>query len=278
MGDAAAAVARAREGGGDGENKDMTVAQFLASQKKRVGNALPKHIESDRFLQIVMTEVRKSAATGRTPNLADCTVQSLLGSVLLCAQLGLMPGPLGHAYLVPYKNRGVPEVQFQLGYKGIIDLAYRSGRIAHLVARPVYEGDEFDFEYGLNERLVHKPNFEARGGGGKPILYYGVGKFAGGGHHIHVMSPGEIETYRVRAQSQTSDELSGPWKSDYVPMACKTVIRRMAPFLPLSTDAGVAIEADEQITHADAKDGELVTTRLEEPEAEADVTPDQGSA
>lgn len=269
MGEAAAAVARAREGGGDGEKTDMTVAQFLASQKKRVGNALPKHIESDRFLQIVMTEVRKSAATGRTPNLTDCTVQSLLGSVLLCAQLGLMPGPLGHAYLVPYKNRGVPEVQFQLGYKGIIDLAYRSGKIAHLVARPVYEGDEFDFEYGLNERLVHKPNFEARGGGGKPILYYGVGKFTGGGHHIHVMSPAEIETYRVRAQSQTSDELSGPWKSDYVPMACKTVIRRMAAFLPLSTDAASAIEADEQITQADAKDGELVTTRTDEEPVES---------
>jgi recombination protein RecT len=105
----------------------------------------------DRLLRIALTEVR------RQPKLAECSQASLLSAVFSCAQLGLEPGgALGHAYLVPYGK----EVQFILGYRGMIDLARRSGLIDSITAHAVYEGDRFECEFGLAENLVHVPDWE----------------------------------------------------------------------------------------------------------------------
>jgi recombination protein RecT len=256
------ALAERRPDGDAPAEQRRTIRGLLDAQKVQIARALPKHLDADKFARIVLTEVN------RTPKLAECTAPSLLGAVMLAAQLGLEPGPLGHCYLVPYKNKGVPEVQFQLGYKGIIDLARRSGDLVSIVGRAVRPGDHFEFEYGLDEKLVHRPagdNEDAT-----PTHFYAVAKFKDGGHAFVVLTRGQVEGYRLRSQSQKKGvPPSGAWGTDYEAMAIKTAVRRLAPFLPLTIEAARGVEADDQVVHFTGDGvGDITVERLEEhPEA-----------
>lgn len=225
-----AAAAAAQQGNGQVEVAQPTVQQTIEQLKPQIMRALPKGMTADRFTRIVLTTLRT------TPKLMECNPQSLLAAVMLSAQLGLEPGPLGHAYFVPYGR----EVTFIVGYKGIIDLARRSGQIKSIEAREVCENDLFEYEFGLDPKLRHVP---AMGDRGAPKLYYGVAHFVDGGHYFEVMSLADIEKFRARSKAKDN----GPWKTDYSAMAKKTVIRRMAPFLPVSSETARAIEADEGI-------------------------------
>lgn len=89
-----------------------TVYDLMQDMKPEFSKALPKHIVADRFIRTAYTEVRKN------PDLLSADAGSLMGAVMQSAQLGLLPGAiLGHAYLIPYnnKNKGIKEVQFQIG-------------------------------------------------------------------------------------------------------------------------------------------------------------------
>ena len=162
-----------------------------------------------------------------------------------CAQLGLEPGgALGHAYLLPFENRkkGVTEVQFIVGYRGMIDLARRSGQILSLEARAVYAADKFHVALGLNPDLTHEPAWEADDRG--PLRFvYAVAKLKDGGTQFEVMSRAEIE--RVRAKSRAGQ--SGPWVDHFEEMAKKTVIRRLFKYLPVSIELAGAVEQDERV-------------------------------
>jgi recombination protein RecT len=209
--------------------------------KAQIALALPRHITADRLARVALTELR------RNPALTRCDQMSLLGAIMTCAQLGLEPGgPLGHAYLVPFDNRktGRTEVQFILGYRGMIDLARRSGQIQSIEARAVYEGDQFDVRFGLDSDLTHVPDFDNpdRTQQDKLRFVYAVAKLKDGGVQFEVMSRREIEA--VRAQSKAG--ASGPWQTHYEAMALKTVIRRLFKYLPISIELATAIEQDER--------------------------------
>jgi len=168
----------------------------------------------------------------------------MVGALLYAAHLGLeVGGALGHVYLVPLKNSnrgGVKEVNAWLGYKGMIVLARRSKEISDIAARPVYSNDYFEWEYALDDRLVHRPSLMPDRG--TIVAFYGIARFVNGGRQMLVMSKTEVDSYRKR--SKASGE--GPWVSDYAPMGSKTVIRRMAAFLPLTNQAAEAIADDEE--------------------------------
>ena len=137
------------------------------------------------------------------------------------AQLGLEPNtPLGQAYLIPYKNKGAMECQFQIGYKGLIDLAYRNPQMQIIQAQAVYEHDYFEYELGLNPKLVHRPAMEDRG---DIRLFYGLFKLTNGGFGFEVMSKSYMDAY-AREYSKSFDSSCSPWKSNYTDMARKTVI------------------------------------------------------
>ncbi len=215
-----------------------TLIGLLEHRKTReqIAQALPRGVDPDRFMRVVAIELR------RNPDLLETTPQSFLGALLEASSLGLEPGPLGHCYLLPFRNRelDVMECQLILGYKGLIDLARRSGNIVNIVAREVCEKDQFDFCYGLDEKLEHRPFMgEDRG---KPLAYYGVAHYVGGGHLMMALSKADVERYRARSRAKNR----GPWVSDYQAMALKTVIRRMATFLPLSVQAATAIALDQE--------------------------------
>lgn len=217
------------------------VKKFFESQKGTLAAVLPKHVGADRMLKIALGALRT------TPKLMNCSVESLMGAVVHCSQLGLEPNtPLGHAYLIPFDNRkkGVTEVQIVLGYKGLIDLARRSGQIVSIAAHEVCANDEFEYSYGLDETLTHKPTMGARG---PVIAFYAVAKLQGGGHAFEVMSAEQINEIRDSSQNYkfAKDKRSTVWGQHYAEMGRKTVLRRLVKYLPVSIELASAAALDE---------------------------------
>lgn len=261
--------------------KPATMIDIVRSKsfQAQMAMALPKSLTADRLTRIVMTEVRK------TPALLKCNQESFFGAVLQCAQLGLEPGSaLGHCYLLPFGNGkakdGRSNCQLIIGYRGMIDLARRSGQIVSINAYCVHEADEFGYELGLHPDIHHKPSPLAERG---PVTYvYAVAVLKGGGVQFEVMSRAEIEA--VRAQSKAGK--SGPWVTHWDEMARKTVVRKLFKYLPVSIEAVRAVEIDEKtdrgeaVTENDFIDAAFVdkgqdlehVTPQEEPPAPAEQT------
>lgn len=207
--------------------------------------ALPKAMTPERLVRVVTTECRK------TPALLNCNPESFLGAVLQCAQLGLEPGgALGHCYLLPFGNGkakdGRPNAQLIIGYRGMIDLARRSGQIVSICAYTVHEKDHFEWRLGLDPDIQHVPSPEADRG--KMTYVYAVAKLKGGGVQFEVMSRAEVE--KVRKQSKAGS--SGPWVTHFDEMAKKTVIRRLFKYLPVSIEAARAVDIDERADRGEA--------------------------
>ena len=247
------------------ENKpaspEQTVEAYMKKMGPRMAEVLPKHMDMDRMSRIALTTIRTN------PTLLECTVPSLMGAVMQAVQLGLEPGLLGHCYLLPFnKNAGtkqnpqwVKEVQFIIGYKGMIDLARRSGHIQSIYAHAVYENDEFEYELGLHPKLTHKPSFGDRG---KFIGAYAVAHFKDGGYQMEFMPESEIEKRRGRSKSKDF----GPWKSDYEEMAKKTVVRSMFKYLPISIEVQTQAQHDEVVRKDITAEPEFI--EVEEPNEE----------
>jgi len=217
-----------------GDPKKVAVVDLIRQQQAAIELALPRHMTAERFTRIVLTEVR------RNPALLRCEPMSLLGAVMLAAQLGLEPGPLGHAYLVPFGR----EIQFVVGYKGMIDLARRSGQVSTIVGRPVFEGDRFDFAFGLEDRLEHVPAPDSDHDPDKLTHSYALAKFRDGGHVFVVLTRSEIE--RFRARSPSAKAKTSPWKTDFVAMAVKTAVRRLFTWLPVTPELAAVQTVDER--------------------------------
>lgn len=235
------------------------VAYLLDQKKGEIAKMLPAHLNAERLLKVAQIAVTT------TPGLLKCDVASLIGAIGQCAQMGLEPNTvLGHAYLVPFKTkrkdangneRWVDSVNVIIGYKGLIDLARRSGQIVSIAAHEVCTNDEFDLVYGLDERLTHKPALDDRG---DIIGFYAVAKLVGGGHAFEFMSLRQVEAIMLGTQSKGK---YGPWKDHFIEMGRKSVVRRLAKYLPLSIEFQTAAALDGMAEagkdqHLDAFDGE----------------------
>lgn len=213
-----------------------TIEGLLLRMKPQIEKAIPKHMSSERLLRIALTNIRLN------PKLMQCNQASLLGAIMQSAQLGLEPGLLGQAYLIPYynnKNKNY-EVNFQIGYKGLLDLVRRSGQVSTIFAGEVKENDEFEYEYGLEHKLKHKPL--VKGQRGETYCYYAYALMNDGGTAFYVMSKEDIN--RIRDTYSKSKD-NGPWVSEYDSMAKKTVLKQLIKYLPLSVEIIKDIAADE---------------------------------
>jgi recombination protein RecT len=171
--------------------------------------------------------------------------------MMSAAQLGLEPNtPLGQAYILPFNNRGTMEAQFQLGYKGLIDLCYRSGEVEVVQAHIVYENDEFSCEYGLEPKLFHKPADKDRG---VPVKVYAMFKTKSGGYGFEVMSMDDVRKHAEKYSKAYSSGFS-PWKTSFEEMAKKTVLKRVLKYAPLKSDFVRAVVQDETIKKEVAED------------------------
>ena len=215
-----------------------SLQQYVKSMESEIAKALPSVITPERFTRIVLS------ALSVNPQLGKCTPASFLGAMMTSAQLGLeVNTPLGQAYVLPYNNKGVPEAQFQLGYKGLIDLAYRSGEVEVIQAHIVYENDDFTCEYGLEPKLTHKPADTDRG---EPVKVYAVFKTKSGGYGFEVMSMEDVRKHAAKYSKAYGSNFS-PWKTNFEEMAKKTVLKRVLKYAPLKSDFVKAAVQDEVI-------------------------------
>lgn len=222
-----------------------TMKAYITRMKGEIAKALPSVMTPERFTRIV------TSAISTTPQLAQTTPQSFLGAMMTAAQLGLEPNtPLGQAYLLPYKNHGKLECQFQLGYKGLIDLAYRSGQVTIIQAHEVRENDEFSYSFGLEPTLHHVP---ARGDRGNVICYYAMFRTKDGGFGFEVMSREDVEAHAKRYSKSYGGSFS-PWSTNFDEMAKKTVLKKCLKYAPLKSDFVRAVASDETIKTEIAED------------------------
>ncbi len=221
--------------------KSMSIADLIKAMEPEIQEALPSVITPERFTRMALS------ALNTTPKLQECTPMSFLAALMNAAQLGLEPNtPLGQAYLIPYKNKNVLECQFQLGYRGMIDLAYRNGHMQSIEAQAVYENDVFSYALGLHPELVHKPTLEEKGA---LKAFYAIFRLDNGGFRFEVMGKTYIDWYANRYSKAFTSEFS-PWKSNYEGMAKKTVIKQLLKYAPLKTEFQRALSTDETIKNS----------------------------
>jgi recombination protein RecT len=247
-------------------NKKKTIIDVLNApdQKQRFMAVVPRHLSVERMLRVMAMAVHK------TPRLGECEMLSLLGAMLACASLGLEPNtPLGEAHLIPFQKRYKDqadnkwksryEVNLIIGYRGYINLARRSGSLVSIHADVVYEGDDFEFEYGSNMHLLHRPS-GARGNRA-PTYAYAHAKLADG-EAFEVLPYDEILSIRnstqafqqalrdkAKAEEENDDRAnrayeSSPWVAFEHEMAAKTMVRRLSKWLSMSIEFANAARLD----------------------------------
>lgn len=236
------------------------IPTLIRKSVKELEKAVPSCMSAERLCRIALTTVRLN------PKLADCTPESFLGALFQSAQLGLEPNVEGQAYLIPYNNKRcingkwttIKEVQFQIGYKGYIELFYRHSNATSLDMHTVYENDIFDYEYGTEPYCHHKPVLNDRG---EAIGYYAVAKLKNGGNLFKFMGKEEcIEHGKTHSKCYITKEYdeetkqykevtphfdsNSPWAKDLNAMCKKTVLIQLVKLLPKSVELQKAIAMD----------------------------------
>lgn len=208
-------------------NEKKTMQSYIKAMEGEIAKALPSVITPERFTRMVLSAISTNQKLG------SCTPASFLGAMMSAAQLGLEPNtPLGQAYILPFQNKGVLEAQFQLGYKGLIDLAYRSGEVEVVQAHIVYANDKFECEYGLEPKLTHIPADKDRG---EAVKVYAMFKTKSGGYGFEVMSMEDVRIHAEKYSKAYSTSFS-PWKTNFEEMAKKTVLKKCLKYAPLKSD------------------------------------------
>ncbi|MBA4535135.1 recombinase RecT [Brevibacillus halotolerans] len=256
-----------------GENFNMIIKKELADNFQAIKSIVPKHMTPERLARITLT------AISRTSKLADCTPASIVGAVMNCATLGLEPNLMGHAYLVPFKDNetGKWECQFQIGYKGQIDLIRRTGDVSKIYAETVYENDLFIYLKGEDKRLVHVPfdmlhlleNFQPNKDDfleimmdqaitrikernpkdeGKAVRYYSAYRLKDGAFDFFTLTAEQCLQHATKhSKSKKNDKLVGPWVNHFDAMAKKTCIKEMAKYMPISIEVQEKLALDEAV-------------------------------
>lgn len=228
--------------------------KMLNQMQPYLDKALPAFMCSDRIIMLALAELRKN------PNLNKCTPKSICGTIMTCAQLGLEPGLSGMVYLIP---RG-EEATISLGYKGMIELAYRSERIVSVEAACVYEKDEFRMTRGTNPTIDHAPAITERG----PMIgVYAIVTMKTGAKQFEFMNMADVNKIKGRSKSGAY----GPWITDMEQMAQKTVIRRLLKLIPSSVSLNTAICLDEEGDRGEQRMRDIVENILSEKEKNDNV-------
>ncbi len=224
-----------------GESRMSPIRKFEAelhdkSRETKLRDLLPSGMTPARFQLVIMKMVAKA------PRLLNCTRLSLFSAINTCAELGLEPGgALGHAYIVPYKDQAT----FIPGYKGFIDLAYRTKEIVSVFAEIVYPEDKFQYISGSARKIEHFPDLDGPQRPDKMKYVYAIAKHQNGSEHIAIMTRRQVE--RVRACSKSANRADSPWTNYEEEMWKKSAIRQLAKVMPMSNPVWAAmLEADNE--------------------------------
>ena len=243
-------------------DQEAAVAKFnsdLHRMQGEIARALPKHMSGERFVRIVLTEVRKN------PTLALCEPLTMFGSLLTASALGLEPGLNGECWLVPRKNHGTLEAQLQIGYQGVVKLFWQNPAATYLDTGYVCERDHFKFAKGLNPVLEHTP---ADGDRGKIVRYYAVAGLSTGARVFDVFTPAQIKVLRGGKVGSNGD-IPDPehW------MERKTALLQVLKLMPKSTQlaavpavdghASTISDAQRIVGNIDATTGEVLDAEVQ---------------
>lgn len=212
---------------------------MLADNKGAFSASLPSGMSVDRFQRLLLT------AANTNPQLLACNPTSFLAAGVTAAQLGLEPNdPRGLAYLIPFKDKNRGQiVNFIIGYRGMLDLARRSGIVSSINAFPVFEGDTFEYHLGLEPKLTHVPNEDGDDDPAKLTHVYAVAKVQGEPQFV-VLTRKQID--RTRASSQGARSSYSPWNTHYTEMALKTALRKLCKWLPQTVEMAQAQSLDDR--------------------------------
>lgn len=221
-----------------------TIGGLIERLKPQIARALPSTVTPERMARVVLTAIRGNA------KLQSCNPLSLMGAIMQAAQLGLEPNtPLGHCYLIPYGT----EATFQLGYKGLVDLAHRSGQYRRISAYAVDKADVFRYAYGLDPALEHVP---AEKPAGQITYYYAVYELANGGRDFVVWSREKVLAHGKK-YSKSFSKPDSAWQTAEESMGKKTVLIDLLRYAPKSVELARAVSVDERVVHFDELSGEL---------------------
>lgn len=244
-----------------------TVAKGIRGLIPAIRLALPKHITPDRMTRVVLTAIRKN------PDLLKCTQESLFGGILEACQLGLeINSPLQQAYLIPFNDnkKGVKEATLVIGYRGMIDLIYRNPKVAQVIVRNVYKGDDFSFVAGITEEKYDHVTAEQKEielgshieKGEYVATYMIVRTFSNNPNFpmIGTIFPPiyKTEMEQIMKRSKSYNSSSSPWKTDFGAMAKKSAIRKYFKYIPHATEIQQPIRDESVLNyHGVLADNEL---------------------
>lgn len=228
-------------------SKELTIAQEVAKMQAQFQAALPAHVPAEKFVRVVMTAVNSN------PDLQNADRRSLLEAAMKAAQDGLIPDGRESAFVVFNTNAGtkqqprwIKKVQYMPMVWGIAKKIRNSGELESLTANVVYEHDSFEYRLGDDEQILHSPKM--LGSRGKPIGAYAIIKTKAGGIYREVMNEEEINAVRDISKAKDSGPWSGPF---FTEMWRKTVLRRLAKRVPMSTDNEALMQRDDELYDLD---------------------------
>lgn len=233
-----ATVSQAVEKQQAGRSQVATLKDAIKASEQQFALALPKHVDSGRFLRAALT------ALNVVPKLQECTQTSILAGLMQAAQLGLEVADVrGQAYLIPRKVKGTMTATFQLGYRGMIDLAARGGITVDV--DEICENDAYDYQRGTQPKLYHKPTLGPRGA---VIAYYAVAQFSDGRPPSFVIiGKTEAEEHRDKfgsTRDYDTKAISGTWVDHFDAMARKTVVKMLLNYLPATVELRQSLAVD----------------------------------
>lgn len=210
------------------------IRRELTAMQPQFKAALPSHVSPEKFVRVAMTALQTN------PDLQRADKRTLFGSFTRAAQMGLLPdGREGAVVMFGTTANFMPMIG------GVLKLVRNSGELASLDALEVFAGDKFTYRPGIDQVPLHEPDWF--GDRGDVIGVYAVAKMKDGAAYVEIMNKAQVE--KVRAVSRAGK--SGPWVQWWGEMARKTVLRRLAKRLPMSTDLDDALmEDDEPIMQA----------------------------
>ena len=237
--------------------KSTAFNSLLASMTQQIADAVPQHLTPERLIRVL-----RSAYSGNS-KLQECEPITIIAAFMQSTQLGLeINTALGQAYLIPFKNNrnGKMEAQFQIGYQGLLSLAHRTKEYKSIIAHSVYLEDEFDYQYGSDPFVKHKP---AKKRTGEPIYYYAIYKTITGGEGFVVMSQDDVQKHAKKYSQAYQKGYSSPWKTDFDAMAKKTCLKQVLKYAPKSIELDTALGQDGTIKSSVKEDMSTVPNEFD---------------
>ena len=216
---------------------EKSIVEYLCDDKIKssIATVVPKHIDKSRLIRVALAEVK------RNPTLAKCDPSSFMNAFFQTCSLGLeLGGPLQEAHPIPFNVKGQMQCQLIIGYRGLIKLARRSGEIAKIEAHAVYENDDFEYQYGTDCFLRHRPALDDRG---SIIAFYAIALLKDGESQFEVMGIEAVN--KIKNDSKAAQGSHSPWNKYFEEMGRKTVIRRIFKYLPVSVELQEALSAED---------------------------------